>query len=84
MVSGAVSRSSCADDARVPSGHIGLYRDGSSRLVTGRSLRTGMLARLFIRNLEPPYRIRIKVLPQLTPKHEDFDFAWSAFVDSQL
>ncbi len=53
------------------------------RLVTGRSLRTGMLARLFIRNLEPPYRIRIKVLPQLTPKHEDFDFAWSAFVDSQ-
>jgi hypothetical protein len=53
------------------------------KLLTSRPLRTGLLARLFIRNLEPPYRIRIKVLPQLTPQHQDFDLAWSSFVDSQ-
>lgn len=53
------------------------------KLLTVRPLRTGLLASLFIRNLEPPYRIRIKVLPQLTPQHEDFDLAWSGFVESQ-
>jgi len=53
------------------------------RLLGSRPLRTGLLARLFIRNLQPPYRIRIKVLPQLTPKNEDFDLAWPGFVESQ-
>ncbi len=53
------------------------------RLLSTRPLRTGLLARLFIRNLQPPYRIRIKVIPQLTPRIEDFDLAWPGFVESQ-
>ncbi len=52
-------------------------------LTTDRSLRTGTLAGLFIRNLEPPYRLRFKVLPQLTPRHHDFHSAWTAFLTSQ-
>ncbi len=52
-------------------------------LTSDRSLRTGTLARLFIRNLEPPYRLRFKVLPQLTPCHRDFQSAWSGFLTSQ-
>jgi len=43
-----------------------------------------MLARLFVRNLEPPYRIRLKVLPQLTPRNKDFGSSWSSFVDAQF
>jgi hypothetical protein len=53
------------------------------RLTTNRPLKTGLLARLFIRNLEPPYRIRLKVLPQLTPQHREFDPAWRSFTASQ-
>jgi hypothetical protein len=53
-------------------------------LTVNRALRTGMLARLFVRNLEPPYRIRLTVLPQLTPRDKDFDSSWSSFVDAQL
>jgi hypothetical protein len=52
-------------------------------LTSDRSLRTGTLARLFIRNLEPPYRLRFKVLPQLTPCHHDFRSAWTGFLTSQ-
>ena len=53
------------------------------KLTTNRRLRTGILPSLFIRNLNPPYRIRFKVLPQLTPQNADSENAWTAFVESQ-
>ena len=53
------------------------------RLATNRRLRTGALTRLFIRNLEPPYRLRFKVLAPLVPHQHDFDSAWRAFEESQ-
>lgn len=52
-------------------------------LGTNRRLRTGALAWLFIRNLEPPYGIRFKVLPQLRPRRQDFNAAWGGFLESQ-
>jgi DinB superfamily len=54
------------------------------RLTTNRALRTGALARLFIRNLEPPYRLRFKVPAPLVPNQHDFDSAWIAFRESQV
>jgi hypothetical protein len=53
------------------------------RLTSNRALRTGALTRLFIRNLEPPYRLRFKVLAPLVPCDRGFDAAWNAFDDSQ-
>lgn len=53
------------------------------RLTASRALKTGTLARLFIRNLEPPYRLRFKVLAPLVPRQHDFNFAWNAFEKSQ-
>jgi hypothetical protein len=53
------------------------------RLTTNRALRTGALTRLFIRNLEPPYRLRFKVPAPLVPRQHDFDSAWGAFEESQ-
>jgi hypothetical protein len=53
------------------------------KLTTKRPLRTGTVASLMIRNLEPPYRLRYKVIPQLTPQRTDFEAAWSAFEQSQ-
>lgn len=53
------------------------------RLTTNRALRTGALARFFIRNLEPPYRLRLKVLAPLVPRQHDFTSAWGAFQESQ-
>ena len=53
------------------------------RLTTDRPLRTGALTRLFIRNLEPPYRLRFKVLTPLVPRQHDFNSAWGAFAESQ-
>jgi hypothetical protein len=53
------------------------------RLTTDRPLRTGALTRLFIRNLEPPYRLRFKVLAPLVPLQRDFNSAWGAFEESQ-
>jgi hypothetical protein len=38
---------------------------------------------LLIRNLEPPYRLRYKVISQLAPQERDFEAAWSSFQDSQ-
>jgi hypothetical protein len=52
-------------------------------LATNRALRTGALTRLFIRNLEPPYRLRFKVLTPLVPRQRDFNSAWSGFEESQ-
>lgn len=52
-------------------------------LTTNRRLRTGVLASLFIGNLQPPYRIRLKVLPQLEPQCHDFATAWRRFEESQ-
>src|SRR5450432_1006926 len=52
-------------------------------LTTNRALRTGTLTRLFIQNLEPPYRLRFKVLTPLVPRQRDFNSAWSAFEESQ-
>lgn len=53
------------------------------KLTTRRPLRTGTMARLFIRNLEPPYRIRFKVLAQIAPQEQDFEAAWKGFLESQ-
>jgi hypothetical protein len=53
------------------------------KLPTNRRLRTGILPSLFIRNLNPPYRLRFKVLPQLTPRNVDAETAWADFVESQ-
>jgi hypothetical protein len=53
------------------------------KLTTKRPLRTGAIALLLIRNLEPPYRLRYKVIPQLVPRNTDFDAAWRAFEESQ-
>lgn len=53
------------------------------RLATNRRLRTGLVPSLFIWNLNPPYRIRFRVLPQLLPKNMDPETAWANFVDSQ-
>jgi hypothetical protein len=52
-------------------------------LATNRALRTGTLAQLFIRNLEPPYRFRFKVLAHLAPQNQDFAVAWDGFMESQ-
>jgi hypothetical protein len=52
-------------------------------ITTNRALRTGALTRLFIRNLEPPCRLRFKVLTPLVPRRRDFESAWSAFEESQ-
>jgi hypothetical protein len=54
------------------------------RLTTNRPLRTGALTRLFIRNLEPPYRLRFKVPQPLMPRRHDYDSAWGAFEESQV
>jgi len=53
------------------------------KLSANRPLRTGKIASLLIRNLEPPYRLRYKVIPQLAPQQTDFEAAWSAFEQSQ-
>jgi hypothetical protein len=53
------------------------------RLTTNRGLRTGALTRLFIRNLEPPYKIRFKVLTALVPREHNFVSARDAFEASQ-
>jgi hypothetical protein len=53
-------------------------------VTTNRALRTGALTRLFIRNLEPPYRLRFKVLTPLVPRRRDFHSAWDAFEASQI
>lgn len=52
-------------------------------LSTNRSLQTGAVALLFIRHLEPPYRLRYKVLSQLAPQCKDFEPARNGFVESQ-
>lgn len=43
----------------------------------------GMLAQMLALNLEPPYRLRFKVLPQLAPGGDGFESAWSRFAKSQ-
>ena len=53
------------------------------KLSYDRTLNTGAVAALLIRNLEPPYHIRYKVLPQLVPQCRDFDAAWTGFLQSQ-
>lgn len=54
------------------------------KLTTNRTLRTGTIASLLIRHLEPPYRLRYKALSQLVPREKNFDFAWSVFENSQI
>lgn len=53
------------------------------RLSKNRGLKIGALTQLFIRNLEPPYRLRFTVLESLVPRRDDFQSAWSAFENSQ-
>jgi hypothetical protein len=53
------------------------------KLASNRELRTSHLAQLLIRALEPPYRLRHKVLTCLVPQTHDFLPAWSGFLDSQ-
>jgi hypothetical protein len=52
-------------------------------LNTNRPLRTGTIAWLLIRKLEPPYHLRYKVIPQLAPQETDFEAGWSNFKRSQ-
>lgn len=53
------------------------------QLRINRALRTGPIALLLIRYLEPPYRLRHRVLSHLMPQGKDFDAAWPAFEKSQ-
>jgi hypothetical protein len=53
------------------------------KLTAPRALRTGHLAALLIRALEPPYRVRHKVIACLVPQTHDFVPAWNGFLDSQ-
>lgn len=53
------------------------------RLARSRPLRCDTLAKVLIRTLEPPYRLRHKVLGHLAPKQNDFPLAWKAFLESQ-
>lgn len=53
------------------------------RLGKKRPLRCDTLARVLIRMLEPPYRLRHKVLAHLAPQRHDFPSAWKAFLESQ-
>jgi len=53
------------------------------KLKINRRLRTGILPSLFIRNLNPPYRVRFKVLPQLAPHSPDAGTALASFMESQ-
>jgi hypothetical protein len=53
------------------------------RLTTNRALRTGALTRVFIRNLQPPYRRRFKVPAPLVPRQHEINSAWDAFEKSQ-
>jgi hypothetical protein len=53
------------------------------RLNKNRELKIGTLTQLFIRNLEPPYRLRFTVLESLVPQRDDFQSAWAAFENSQ-
>jgi hypothetical protein len=52
-------------------------------LTTNRALRTGALTRLFLRNLEPPYRLRLSVHSSFVPRQHDFTSTWDAFEQSQ-
>jgi hypothetical protein len=54
------------------------------RLGRNRTLKTGALTRLLIRNLEPPYRLHFKVLAALAPQQQEFASARAAFVESQV
>ena len=53
------------------------------KLTSDRALRAGRVARLVVRTLEPPYRVRHKVLACLVPQNREFLPAWSSFLDSQ-
>ena len=53
------------------------------QLNKNRRLRTGLVPRLLIWNLRPPYRIRLKVLPHLAPKNPDPTTACAQFAASQ-
>ncbi len=52
-------------------------------LTKSRPLRCDTLARVLIRMLEPPYRLRHKALPHLAPRQNHFPSAWKAFLESQ-
>ena len=85
--SGAWSVAQCLDhlaqtsNAFLPAISAAIAR--APRLTNNRGLKTGALTRLFIRNLEPPYRLRFKVLAPLVPRQHDFNSAWDAFAESQ-
>jgi hypothetical protein len=53
------------------------------KLKIDRRLRTGILPSLFIRHLNPPYRIRFKVPRQLAPQSPDASAALASFLESQ-
>jgi DinB superfamily len=69
-------------NAFVPSISSAIAR--APRLTSDRTLKTGALTRLFLRNLEPPYRLRFKVLAPLVPRQRNFHSSWAAFLDSQV
>jgi len=56
---------------------------GAPRLNRNRELKVGALTQVIIQNLEPPYKLRFKVLKALVPQRDNFQQAWEAFEDSQ-
>lgn len=53
------------------------------KLTGSRALRADTLARVLIRSLEPPYRLRHKVLAHLAPRQNNFPSTWEEFLESQ-
>ena len=53
------------------------------RLTRNRPLHCDAVARVLIHMLEPPYRLRHKVLAHLAPQRNDFPCVWKAFLESQ-
>lgn len=53
------------------------------RLNKNRELKVGALTQVIIQNLEPPYKLRFKVLKALVPQRDNFQAAYEAFENSQ-
>ena len=56
---------------------------GAPRLNKNRELKVGALTQVIIQNLEPPYKLRFKVLKALVPQCDNFQVAYEAFENSQ-
>ena len=57
--------------------------ESAPRIRSDRKLRMERTVRILIRALEPPYRIRHKVLGCLVPTNSEFRSVWTEFLESQ-